>query len=181
MDFPNVVWPPLNVITPYHSDSLGQSTTLIMNGAASSAFTDEVVSYYPFVIRTAAIAVTMTYLQGGTQSGNVDLGIYTSTGGLIVSSGLIAQTTGTINTLHDVGLTDTLLTPGFYYMAIKCTSGTGTAFMRNPADEIAQSTWPMFQETTGANAALPTAATFASTTITTPPLIVMGVHFSTLL
>lgn len=183
-DFPNPSWPPLNVITPFHSDSMGllirqlaQGTGL--TGCSSIAFTDELISYYPFRIFEPATAVKMGYMVGATAAGNVDLGIYNSQENLLVSTGLTAQ--GAINTLQEINITDTLLNPGTYYMAIKCTAATGTAFKAGLfADERIIPLFPIYEETGGAAAALPTAATFALTTATDIALCLMGVWFNTL-
>lgn len=180
-DFPVSRWPPLNVITPWHPESLFNLTSYYgptgFLAAVSGAFADELVSYYPFRLYEPAIAVKMSYLVGATASGNVDLGIYSSQGNLLVSSGLTAQ--GSINTLQELDITDTLLQPGVYFMAIKCDSASGTAFRNSFNDENILPLAPFYHETTGAGATLPTTATFSITGLN-DSIIAMGVHFSTL-
>lgn len=182
-DFPGPSWPPLNVITPWHEDSMGHLPWAAWSGTltstASAAFVDELIYFYPFVIRQSALAVKMGYIVGATAAGSVDLGIYDSQGNLIVSTGLTAQ--GTINVLQEIDITDTLLNPGNYYMAIKCTDGTGTGFSTAPADERILSHVPIYTEAGGAGAALPTTATMISSTQASVAVIAMGVWFSTLL
>jgi hypothetical protein len=184
MDFPNYRWPPLNVVTPFHQDSLGATlgnytSSIVLSGGLSGTFSDELIYYYPFAVHEACIAVKMSYLVGGTAAGTVDLGIYDAQFNLIISTGLTAQ--GTINVLQELDITDTLLQPGFYYMAIKCTDGTGTHFRDNAADELTLSLVPSLVETGGAGAALPSAGAPGSAADSAPLFILMGVHFDTLI
>lgn len=182
-DFPIQRWPPLNCITPFHSESLGDahrgSGGTPMTSAGSGAFSDELVHFYPFVLYEPAIAVKMSYIVGATAAGNVDLGIYDSQENLLVSTGLTAQ--GTINTLQEIDITDTLLNPGVYFMAIKCTDGTGTGFRVSRSDEIALSSIPLYTEAGGAGAALPSTAVMALSSQSSPAIYAMAVHFSTLI
>lgn len=182
-DFPNMRWPPLNHITPFHSESIGDAYRggggSAMSSASSGAFTDDQIYYYPFIIHESAIAVKMAYLVGATASGNVDLGIYDSQWNLLVSTGLTAQ--GTINVLQELDITDTLLNPGIYFMAIKCTSGTGTAFRVTRGDEVTLSVLPMYTEIGGADAALPTTGAPTITIEVSSHIYVMAVYFNTLI
>lgn len=178
-DFPIVRWPPRNVITPFHSEAIDATLNITIVSTTSVAFVDELIYFFPFRIYEPAVAVKMSYVVGATAAGNVDLGIYDSQGNLIVSTGLTAQ--GTINTLQELDITDTLLNPGQYFMAIKCTDGTGTAFLTTQVDENALANRPVYTEAGGAGAALPTTATLALSAQATIAFIAMGVHFNTLI
>lgn len=181
-DFPTFAWPPLNVITPWHTDSLGYipaGGVGTLANTSSAAFVDELISFHPFVIRQTSTAVKMSYMVGATAAGTVDLGIYDSQENLLVSTGLTAQ--GTINTLQEFDITDTVLRPGVYYMAIKCTDGTGTNFGISHTDENVQTVVLLYEEAGGAGAALPTTATMVPATGATIREIAMGVHFNTLI
>lgn len=183
-DLPVPRWPVLNVITPWHQESLGLSTNALGTAVALWATATGVstaanaVFYYPFLVYEPATAVKMSYIVGGVQNGNCDLGIYDSSKNKLVSSGTTAQ--GAINTLQELDITDTALTPGIYMMAITLSSATGTFFRSVPADELSQSSFPMLTETTGVFG-LPTTAAWASSTNATPPIVAMGVHFDTLI
>ena len=152
-----------------------------MQSTASTTFIDEQVYFYPFEVFESAIAVKMSYLVGATAAGNVDLGIYDAQENKLVSTGLTAQ--GTINTLQEFDITDTLLLPpGVYFMAIKCTDGTGTSFATSGiADELWLPHCPMYIQATSSGSALPDPAVFALDTTTTMAIRLMGIHFSTLI
>lgn len=182
-DFPIMRWPPLNLITPYHSESLGDalksSGGASLSSASSGTFTSDLIYYYQFRIYEPAIAVKLSHLVGSTAAGLVDLGIYDSQGNLLVSTGLIAQ--GTLNTLQEADITDTLLNPGIYFMAIKCTLSTGTGFRTSRGDEVNLPVVPFYIEVGDLAAVLPTTATMVLSTEDVISLWVMAVHFSTLI
>ena len=84
---------------------------------------------YPFDI-TEDITVTQLWsYNGATASGNIDVGIYDSAFGRVVSSGTTAQS-GT-NSLQVFNITDTPLTAGQYYMAVAMDNTTGTLFRQS--------------------------------------------------
>lgn len=181
-DFPVARWPVLNAITPYHVESCGlvlrgtgQSHTAAASGVATAA---NAVYYFSFLIYEPVTAVKMTYIVGATANGNVDLGIYDAQKNRLVNSGTTAQ--GATNTLQELDITDTALTPGLYFMAITLSSGTGTFFRNAPSDDLLQSSMPAYVETTGVFG-LPTTAAFASATDANPLIPAMAVHFDTLI
>lgn len=175
-------WAPLNVINPWSSDSLGPSFRIPSNaalGASSSAanVANEAL-FFPFRIYVPTTAVKMSYIVGSTANGNVDLGIYDWQKNLLVSSGSTAQ--GSINTLQTIDITDTKLAPGRYFMAYQGSSGTGTAFgVTLGTDEASVPLWGLFHQAVG-SFGLPTTAAFVTNVNATPRVIVMGVHFDTL-
>ena len=67
---------------------------------------------------------------GAAVSGNLDVGLYSHDGTRLVSSGSTAQA-GT-NTLQLMDVTDVLLAPGLYYLAL-CLDNTTGAVMSAPA------------------------------------------------
>ena len=183
MDFPGPRWPPLNTITPFHTDAFGATlatsgSALFLTDAASAAWgTPNLVVYHPFKVSEAAVAKKMSHIVGATASGNADIGIYDSQKNLLVSSGSTAQ--GSTNTLQEFDITDTLLAPGRYFMALTLSSGTGTAWSVNLIDEIVFVTTPMYVQTPG-GFGLPATATFAKSTAASPIYVAMAVHFDTL-
>lgn len=70
--------------------------------------------FVPFTVDEPVTAYKMSMATGNTASGNLDLGIYDLYGTRLVSSGSFAQAGVSIN-LADI--TDTLLNPGYYFMA----------------------------------------------------------------
>lgn len=87
--------------------------------------------FVPFTIEAPITVTRMFTYNSITASGNIDVGIYTLDGTLIVSSGSTAMS-GTV-TLQAFDITDTLLAPGAYYMAMACSSGTANFKASNTA------------------------------------------------
>lgn len=85
----------------------------------------------PFRVPYPVIAKQMFCSNGAAVSGNLDIGIYTKDGTLLVSTGETAQS-GTSD-FQTFDITDTLLNgPDWYYMALVLDNTTGT-FIRNSA------------------------------------------------
>lgn len=78
--------------------------------------------YVPFVVETPFLA-QMMFVLNGTVAGNVDVGIYNDEGKRIVSKGTTAQAGATL--LQSFDITDTVLLPGVYYMAMASDSASG--------------------------------------------------------
>lgn len=88
--------------------------------------------YMPFTLESQATAFKIGLIVG-TQSGNLDVGIYDLSSVRLVSSGSTAVAAAGIQI---VDIADTALQPGHYYLAMSC-STTGAQF--NRAAPIAQS------------------------------------------
>lgn len=83
----------------------------------------------PVIIERSMVVVKMFCLNGTAVSGNLDIGIYDSSGTLLVSSGSTAQA-GT-STIQSFDIADTTLSAGIYYMAMVMDNGTGTVARSN--------------------------------------------------
>lgn len=83
----------------------------------------------PFYLNNAVTIKRLWTANGGTASGNIDVGIYSRDSERIVSSGSTAQS-GT-NGLQFFDVTDFVLGPGKYYMAVAMDNTTGTLFRTN--------------------------------------------------
>ena len=183
MDWPGFRFPPLNVITPFHPESMGATIKAAQQGVAlmslvSGVVTANLAHYIPFRIFEPATAVKMSNFVGATQNGNVDLGIYDWEKNRLVNTGTVAM--GAINTLQEHDITDTLLLPGRYFMAYQQSSGTGTIFQQVQNDEVLLPVYPHYEQAVG-SFGLPATAGFALSTAATLQWIAMGVHFSTLI
>lgn len=184
-DVPVPRWPNLNVISTFHPESMGQILRAPSTGnggmfasASGTALAANQIYYHPFVVYETAVAVKMSFIVGATSSGNIDVGIYDNQKNRLVSSGTTAMSAST-NTLQEVDITDTTLTPGTYFMAITLSSGTGTFFRLAYSDEASQAFFPVLYETPG-GFGLPATAAWASSTDAGPIFVAMGVHFDTL-
>jgi len=188
-DFPGIRFPPAVVITPWSIESCGSELAALcianasggMFAAASGVPGSNKTYWFPFRIYETSTAVKMSYIVGSTSNGNIDVGIYDSQGNLLVHSGSVAQ--GTASTLQEIDITDTILQPGLYYMAIQFSSASGTWFVRAPAnDEFALPSLSLYAAILG-GFGLP--STFVPSSNfnagdATPPIGLLGVHFDTL-
>ena len=86
--------------------------------------TANVAQFYPIIVRAPFTARSFTWRNGAAVSGNVDMGIYTSTGTRLVSTGSTAQS-GT-SVLQTATCTATLIQPGDYYLGFACDNTTST-------------------------------------------------------
>lgn len=91
----------------------------------SSAWPSANRAYYvPFAIPTPIIVAKLFTTNGTTASNNFDIGIYDKDGTRIVSTGSTAQSGTTA--LQIVDVSDTLIGPGLFYMALAMNGTTGT-------------------------------------------------------
>lgn len=116
--------------------------------------------YVPFTLYRPYLVKLLWCMNGATASGNVDVGIYSLDGTRIVSSGSTAQS-GT-STIQTFDITDTLIGPGFFYMAIALDGTTGTLGRAAPANAGVTRSLGVLEQTSAF--ALPSSATFALST-----------------
>ncbi len=110
-------------------DTVAQGPALQWNNAAdvSTVWPTANKAYiYPFQVVYPTYARQLSWFNGGTASGNVDMGIYDASFAKVVSTGSTAQS-GT-NAFQTVNITDTLLLPGNYFMALAMDNTTGRVF-----------------------------------------------------
>jgi hypothetical protein len=93
-----------------------------------------------------------------TVAGTTDVGLYTLNGTRLVSSGAVTMTGANAVQVFDV--TDTPITPGYYYMAMNHSEATATFRCTTPNAQILRICGVQMQDV-GA-AALPATATFAA-------------------
>lgn len=86
--------------------------------------TSNLAIFFPFEIYEPITIAKLTVLNGSAVSGNIDAGIYDAMGNRLVSIGSTAQSGTTAIQTFDV--TDTLLVPGLYYLALALDNTTGT-------------------------------------------------------
>lgn len=86
----------------------------------------------PVLVPVACVARRMWWANGSTVSAsyNVEAGIYTSVDYLpsakLVTTGSVAQ--GTASTIQFADITDTVLSPGMYWLYMSCSSASATFF-----------------------------------------------------
>lgn len=90
----------------------------ISGGAWPSA---NLAIFVPFTVTESVVVRRFVYTTANN-TGNIDIGVYSDSGALIVSTGATAQ--GSTNVVLYVDCTDTLLLPGNYFMAMSCASAS---------------------------------------------------------
>lgn len=123
-DFSNFLTrdPKRGVLSPFSLGPLGDLHTItgIFANTTAGAWTANRAVYMPVTVQQP-VTVTDMIVTVTTQNGNLDVGIYDFTGALVVSSGSTAvAAAGT----QVVGIADTALTPGLYYLGFSCSSAT---------------------------------------------------------
>lgn len=116
--------------------------------------------YIPFELDRPMLVTQMYTINGGTVSGNLDVGIYTADGTRLVNKGSTAQTGATAIQAFDI--TDTYLDRGAYFMALAMDNTTGQIFRLNPGGANDFLVWGGLQQASAF--ALPATATFAVNT-----------------
>lgn len=116
--------------------------------------------YEPYRIRNFFVVNGST-----TIAGNIDMGVYDTSGTLLVSTGAIAQSGASALQLISADYT---LQAGFYYAAFSCSSATATFFryvsMGNPARMAG------FVKVASGAHPLPSSVTFAASDLGTYPV-----------
>jgi hypothetical protein len=130
MDWRDLVLPcGLVTISPYSLGSIGAVTGNLSSAPASGTWDSaNRAVFVPFRVSRPIYVVNMFVFNGLVVSGNLDIGIYTSDGTRLVSIGSTAQAgTSAIQTLD---ITDTLLGPGLFYMALVFNNTTARVFQQ---------------------------------------------------
>lgn len=128
-EWPFQALPPLPTISPISTESIVLGASATLSSFASAVLTANRAYLIPFHIQEPITVTKLFCANGATASGNVDVGIYSSSFVRIASSGSTAQA-GT-NTLQIFDITDITIGPGDFYLAIALNNGTGTIFSQN--------------------------------------------------
>lgn len=157
-DFPAVANTDPLVLSPACPQSIGELLNSVGAGLGTLAWPSANKAYYiPISVFSKITVVKMLVINGGTVSGNIDVGIYDAGGARLVSSGSTAQT-GT-NVIQEFNITDITLSPGLYYLACAMDNTTGILEVWNPNAAIMRSAGVCEQASAFA---LPSTATFAA-------------------
>lgn len=179
-DWPDTRLWPLPLITPWSEEAVGPTVTLGSASAtptASGAVVANQAYYYPFRLDVGATARKMFVLIGAAPpGGNNDVGIYDDQFNRLVSSGAVAI--GAASTLQEFDITDTELSPGFYWMAFS-SSAACTVFRMSISDEGGSSMMLCYEQASAH--VLPATATPIKSTAGSVIVIVMGISFDTLI
>ena len=177
-DWPISVVEPLVTINPWSLESIGAhlvsgcdffATSWGINVVGSQAYpTANLALFIPFSVTKPIVAVKLFAYNGGTVSGNIDVGIYDANGVRLISSDSTAQAgTSATTALQSFDITDTQFGPGLFYLAVAMDNTTGCLCAVVP--DISPAFTGMAQMATAFP--LPAVATFASCATLYIPLI----------
>jgi hypothetical protein len=129
-DWPQVGTPAPIMITPFSAFALGVEYGAVATVTPISVAhgTINLARFFPFVIPEPILVMKLFWHNGGTASGNVDVGIFSEDGKKIISTG--AQAQGTISVLQEFDIADTVIGRGRFYLGISASSATAT-FLSN--------------------------------------------------
>jgi hypothetical protein len=167
-DFPIPRLPPNITIWPFSLESVGVD---IMRMVASVLVgytwpTANLALFVPFVLLEEVTVKKLWWYNGNAQSGNVDAGVYDSGGNLLSPAAAVAQAGSSVLQVADI--TDFVLGPGLFYLALVLDNTTGKNFQCTlPTGGAAA--LGMFQM--AAAYPLPAVATFASCTTDRVPMV----------
>lgn len=155
------------IISTASPHSIGVDLNTIGSTSTAAAWpTANKAIFVPFSVHGPVTVVKMFLENGGTVSGNVDVGIYDRGGARLVSSGSTAQSGA--SAIQEFNITDTLLNPGLYYLACALDITTGQIARWSPSAAIGRGLG--VAEQTSAFA-LPSSATLAALSSGYIPLI----------
>lgn len=158
-----------SVIGPWSRCSIGAQMTAINLVAPTDVVwqTANQAIYVPFTLERAQTIYQVGWLNGATATtGTHEIGVYNADGTTKIISGAAAG--GTVSVIQKVDVTDTILQPGLYWLAMTNTSTAGHWWSYSPAAPQVASLGILTQATANP---LPSSATFAiSQTITRIPV-----------
>lgn len=128
-DWPQLGPPSPIMLSTFNLASIGMDVGAAAMAAPASAAlgTANLARGFPFLLPEPATVAKVWWYNGATANGNVDVGIYSEDGRLLMSVGSTAQ--GTASVLQEAVPTGTLtLGRGKFYMALATSSTTATFF-----------------------------------------------------
>lgn len=162
MSAPGQYLPTMPVLSTWNTSVYNQAP-LTIGVPTSTQITSSanLAIYFPVIIEAPFLVKKMWTHNGGTVSGNIDMGIYTAGGAKLYSTGSTAQS-GT-SAVQSVTLgTPLFLVPDLYYLAIAA-DNTTAQIMGTPHSAEDLRRMGLFTQATAFP--LPTTATFASNTL----------------
>jgi hypothetical protein len=162
-DYPNTTQLPLTIWTfSRYSLLIGNRGIQGASGALASLAwgTANLGIFVPFELPMAYPVKNLFWQNGGVQSGNIDVGVYSDDLTRICSTGSVAC--GAITTVQFAPPTaDVILTPGNYYWGVSMSSTTGTIYCQTTGNVAHCREMGLFQMA-AAGPPLPAAATIAA-------------------
>jgi hypothetical protein len=122
--------------------------------------------WHPIQVPSVCVARRIFWVNGATQAGNIEAGIYLDggykPGAKLITTGSVAQSAAT-NDIQFTDITDTTLAPGLYWLYIAASSTSTTLFRSSMSLLGGQVGWKFHQDSIGPGSAPATATPVAST------------------
>lgn len=147
-------------------DGVGEFSGMQPRPTSSAWPTSNMAFFTPLHLDTGATILKLAWINGGTVSGNSDIGIYNSGGTLLVSAGSTSNS-GT-NSLQVVSVASTALAAGDYYLALAMDNTVSTALFGGTAASIMNG-YGLLQQ--GSAFPLPASASPTTLTLAYAPLL----------
>jgi hypothetical protein len=166
---PSLYRPTSLFVSPISFEGLGMEMRHIQTaGTSSTAWGSATLALYVPVICPGPFTVAKFWWYNGATvnaSYSIEAGLYDASGNKLLGTASTAQ--GTLSTLQEADVTDTLFPAGRYYIALACNNATATFGSFTASSDDACIISGLAQE---ASATLPTTATFAAFAQTFVPL-----------
>ena len=173
--WPEVHVPPMPTMMPWSVDAIGIRMGPMAGGVVDVSTVWSAANralFIPFALGTQATITRVFWFNGATVSGNVDCGVYDAAGTRLISSGSTAQAGTTA--IQSVDVTDTVIGPGNFYLALAMNNTTGTIRIRTLGNVVLSKAVGMAAMATAF--ALPATVTLITTPVDSIPSC--GVVFS---
>jgi hypothetical protein len=154
------------IIGSYTDGSLGDVFLLNSVGASAWPAADRAI-FVPFCLSEPQLVKKMLWFNGPTVSGNTDAGIFDMAGNRIISTGSVAQAGTSATQIADV--TDTLLRPGLFMLAMAADNATGT--YRSQSGTNAQTFGAFGLQQAATSFPLPSSVTYANVATGYMPIV----------
>lgn len=166
-------WPPVRPLEAYGGGVISTASALVtlrVTPTSTAWPSANLAIFIPFTLAVPVTVYKMAMGAGATAAGNFDIGIYDAAGNRLVSSGATAKGS---SVEHILDVTDTVIGPGTYYLAM---AADGT---NNYAVMVPSGTSPVPLQKTrlagvmgvASSYVLPATVTYAAATLAPIPLI----------
>ena len=120
---------PLITVAPFMPCSMGGVVSVLGQRSSQGFGAAPYSVFMPFRISRMYKFSSMFIYNGSVTSGNIDLGVFSEDGTLLVSTGSTAQ--GAVATVQKISVSETILTTGLYYMGLSCDNTSSKFYSQN--------------------------------------------------
>ena len=157
------------LVHPWAHAALGVDLQAMGQGTfGSQTWTANLAVYIPFTLARPKTIAKFFWANGGTLGGNTDVGVYSFGLTKLSSSGPTANSG--VSDLQVVDVTDLVIGPGRYWLALTCDSGTQIFGSCDSVNVSAQDCLGIKQEAAGYSSGLKASPTLSAPTVQSVPM-----------